>query len=76
MTAFGLAVLATVAGGRTLDLVRSGVDGQAALAGGYHFAWLIGAGVIAVTIAVAAALLRSQPQAAVESALAECEAAA
>ena len=74
--ALGLAVLATVAGGRTLDLVRSGVDGQAALAGGYHFAWLIGAGVIAVTIAVAAALLRSQPQAAVESALAECEAAA
>jgi len=58
--AFGLAVLATVAGARTLDLVRSGVDGPAALAGGYHFAWLIGACVVAVTIVVAAALLRSR----------------
>ncbi len=57
--AFGLAVLATVAGARTLDLVRSGVDGPAALSAGYHFAWLIGAGIVAVTIVVAAALLRS-----------------
>src|SRR6266550_2784232 len=76
--AFGLAVLATVAGARTLDLAHAGVDGQAALAGGYHFAWLIGAGVVAVTIAVAAAFLRSraQAQAPAESAPAECEAAA
>ncbi len=74
--AFGLAVLATVAGARTLDLVHSGVDGQAALAGGYHFAWLIGAGVVAVTIAVAVAMLRSPARAPAESAPAACEAAA
>ena len=74
--AFGLAVLATLAGARTLDLVRNGIDGQAALSGGYHFAWLVGAGVVAVTIGVAAALLRAQAQAPADAALAECEAAA
>ncbi len=34
--AFGLAVLATVAGGRTLDMVRNGVDVGAAVSGGFH----------------------------------------
>ena len=58
--AFGLAVMATIAGGRTLELIREGTDGAAALAGGYHFAWLVGAGTVAVTLAGAAWLLRPQ----------------
>ncbi len=75
--AFGLAVLATVAGARTVDLVRSGVDGQVALAGGYHFAWLLGAGVVLVTLVIAGSLLRfSEPVAQPEAALDECEAVA
>ena len=74
--AFGLAVLATVAGGRTLDLIRSGVDGTGALAGGYHFAWLVGACLVVLTLATAAWLLRSRPAAEMNAAPAECEAAA
>lgn len=74
--AFGLAVLATVAGGRTLDLVRTGVDGAAALAGGYHFAWLVCASIVLVTIATAASLLRSKPAEQPEAPLDECEAVA
>src|SRR2546428_634839 len=34
--AFGLAVLATIAGGRTGDLLQSGGDLSGAVAGGYH----------------------------------------
>src|SRR5579859_2790465 len=56
--AFGLAVLATVAGSRTIDMMHSGASLTAALAGGYHFAWLVGAGVVVVTLVIAAALLR------------------
>ncbi len=75
--AFGLAVLATLAGGRTLDLLRGGVDGTAALAGGYHFAWLVGACLVVVTLATAAWLLRSGEATEMESTpTAECEAAA
>jgi MFS family permease len=74
--AFGLAVLATVAGGRTLDLVRSGIDATAALAGGYHFAWLVCAGIVLVTVTMAAWLLRSQPAAQPQTTLDECEAVA
>ena len=44
--ALGLAVLATIAGARTLNLVHDGVGSAAALAGGYHLAWLIGAATI------------------------------
>ncbi|HKW69435.1 MAG TPA: MFS transporter [Candidatus Dormibacteraeota bacterium] len=72
--ALGLAVLATVAGARTVDMIRNGADGVAALAAGYHFAWLVCAIVVAVTLGVAASLLRSKPAAAVETiAAAECE---
>src|SRR5438046_111885 len=56
--ALGLAVLATLAGGRTLDLVRDGVDGAAALAGGYHLAWLVGAATIVITLVLAISALR------------------
>jgi EmrB/QacA subfamily drug resistance transporter len=58
--ALGLAVLATVAGTRTVDMMQGGASLTAALAGGYHFAWLVGAGVAVVTLVVAATLLRSQ----------------
>ena len=51
-------VLATLAGGRTLDLVRDGVDGAAALAGGYHLAWLVGAATIVITLVLAISALR------------------
>jgi MFS family permease len=58
--AFGLALLATVAGSRTVDMMRGGASLTTALAGGYHLAWLVGAGVVVVTLAVAVTLLRSQ----------------
>jgi EmrB/QacA subfamily drug resistance transporter len=76
--AFGLAVLATVAGSRTVDMIRSGIDGTTALAAGYHLAWLVGAGVVAVTLAVAALALRSRQadRVEIESPCVECEAAA
>ena len=77
--AFGLAVLATVAGSRTAELARAGVDATAALSSGYHVAWLVGAGVLAVTLAVAAVTLRSRKAAAPEIAAVQadcCEAAA
>jgi MFS family permease len=78
--AFGLAVLATIAGGRTLDLVREGADFAVALSGGYHFAWMICAGMVVVTLAAAAALLRSsmpaQRDTIEEAPCVDCEAAA
>ena len=64
--ALGLAVLATLAGGRTLDLVRDGVDGAAALAGGYHLAWLVGAATIVITLVLAMSALRRQSTASME----------
>ncbi|HSS60939.1 MAG TPA: DHA2 family efflux MFS transporter permease subunit [Candidatus Limnocylindrales bacterium] len=76
--AFGLAVLATIAGSRTVDLVRGGADTGAALAGGYHLAWIIGAGVVVVTLVVAALTLRAPRQVAeaVDMSPDECEAVA
>src|SRR5438093_9932282 len=59
--AFGLAVLATLAGARTVDMVHGGADTVAALASGYHFAWLVAAGVVVVTLAVDAWVLRAKP---------------
>ena len=58
--ALGLAVLATLAGSRTLDLIHAGVGSGAALAGGYHLAWLISAGTVLVTLALAISLLRAR----------------
>jgi MFS family permease len=74
--AFGLAVLATIAGGRTLDLLRTGADGVSALAAGYHFAWLVSASIVVVTLATAAFLLRSRSTAEPQATLNECEAVA
>src|SRR5947209_5100269 len=76
--AFGLAVLATMAGGRTLELVRGGVDGIAALSGGYHFAWAVCTAMLVLTMTAAAVLLREKRagQRADEVQCVECEAAA
>jgi EmrB/QacA subfamily drug resistance transporter len=74
--ALGLAVLATVANARTINLAQSGSGGAAALAGGYHLSWLVGAATVVVTLAVAAWALRPRSFEASEPALAEGEAAA
>jgi EmrB/QacA subfamily drug resistance transporter len=55
--AFGLAVLATLATSRTERLLAAGQDPAAALTGGYHLAFGIGAGLVSVAIVVAAGLL-------------------
>jgi EmrB/QacA subfamily drug resistance transporter len=57
--AIGLAVLATLASERT-DTLRAGGDSvNAALNGGFHLAYLIGAALVGVAIVVAVSVLRS-----------------
>ncbi len=57
--AVGLAVLASLAASRT-DSLRAGGDGPlAALTGGYHLAFLVGAAFAALAAALGAALLRA-----------------
>ena len=51
--ALGLAVLATLSSTRTEDLLAAGDSTAAALNGGYHLAYLIGAGLILAALAVA-----------------------
>ncbi|MEA2374402.1 MAG: hypothetical protein QOD53_865 [Thermoleophilaceae bacterium] len=55
--ALGLAVLATVSATRTDDLTAAGKSTAAALTGGYHLAFLIGAGMVLAGIAVAAVVI-------------------
>jgi len=76
--ALGLAVMATLAGSRTLEMVRSGIDVTTALAGGYHLAWLVGAGIVVITLAVSGWLLRRQTAAVAQpdESCVGCEAAA
>ncbi|MBW5480622.1 MFS transporter [Streptomyces bambusae] len=68
--AFGLAVLSTLANARTDALLSHGASAPSALTGGYQLAFRIGAGLVAVSLLLAAALLRSpapaQRRAAVE----------
>ncbi len=61
--AIGLAVLATVATERTHGLLAGGQSSAAALNSGYHLAYLVGAAVVAVAIAVALWTLRPERQA-------------
>jgi EmrB/QacA subfamily drug resistance transporter len=56
--ALGLAVLATVAAARSVALVAGGYSATAALAGGYHTAWLVSAGIVLVTVGIAVVTLR------------------
>ena len=57
--AIGLAVLATLASERTDVLRAGGHSVDAALNGGFHLAYLIGAGLVAVAIVAALSVLRS-----------------
>jgi EmrB/QacA subfamily drug resistance transporter len=56
--AIGLAVLATLATERTDGLLADGESPAAALNGGYHLAYLVGAALVLVAIVVAVAFLR------------------
>jgi hypothetical protein len=62
--ALGLAVLATLATTETASLRGAGSSAAAALNGGYHLAYLIGAGLVLAAIVVAVTVL--QPDKAVE----------
>jgi EmrB/QacA subfamily drug resistance transporter len=70
--AIGLAVLATFATERTEAQLADGESAASALNSGYHLAYLIGAGMVLVAIAVAVTVLRSRvPEPVVEMAAAE-----
>jgi EmrB/QacA subfamily drug resistance transporter len=56
--AIGLAVLATLATNRTGTLAASGQSNAEALTGGYHLAFIVGAALLVVAIAVAVFVLR------------------
>jgi EmrB/QacA subfamily drug resistance transporter len=56
--AIGLAVLTTVAAARSAALGASGHSATAALAGGYHTAWLVAAGIVLITIGITSVTLR------------------
>jgi hypothetical protein len=58
--AIGLAVLAMLATERTENLVADGESAAEALNSGYHLAYLIGAGLVLVAIAVAVSFLRAR----------------
>ena len=59
--ALGLAILATFSSSRTGQLIADGQRTAAALSGGYHFAWAIGAGLALLAIVLAATVLKSTP---------------
>jgi MFS family permease len=58
--AIGLAILATLATDRTESLVADGEPAAEALNSGYHLAYLVGAGLVLVAIAVAFTTLRAR----------------
>jgi EmrB/QacA subfamily drug resistance transporter len=62
--AIGLAVLATLASERTDSLVADGTSQASALVSGYHLAYLVGTGLVAVAFVIAAVVLRSPAPAA------------
>jgi EmrB/QacA subfamily drug resistance transporter len=57
--AIGLAVLATLATQRSSALLGAGASPAAALNGGYHLAYLVGAGLVAVAVCLAIGVLRA-----------------
>jgi EmrB/QacA subfamily drug resistance transporter len=59
--ALGLAVLSTIAANHTKGLLAAHDGVTGALLGGYHVAFLVGAGAISVGIVIAFALLRTRP---------------
>ena len=74
--AIGLAVLATLATGRTDDLEAAGAAHEAALNSGFHLAYLVGAGLVAIALAIAVVVLREVDPAAAHAAPQEGEGAA
>ena len=56
--ALGLALLATLSTTRTGQLLATGDPAAAALTGGYHVAWIVGAGIVLTAIAIAVGVLR------------------
>jgi EmrB/QacA subfamily drug resistance transporter len=75
--AVGLAVLATVSATRSEGLIGNGESTTAALTDGYHLAFLIGAVLVAVAIAIAMTVLEPERQAELRADVdpADCEAA-
>jgi EmrB/QacA subfamily drug resistance transporter len=69
--ALGLAVLATVSTNRTSDLIAQGQATAAALSGGYHLAWAIGAGLAIASVVVAATVLKAEKTVTTEIAIQE-----
>jgi MFS family permease len=65
--ALGLAVLATVSTNRTGELIAEGHAMAAALSGGYHLAWAIGAGLAIASIVLAVTLVKSNVAASAET---------
>jgi hypothetical protein len=62
--ALGLAVLATLAATETGTRRVAGEQAAAALNGGYHLAYLVGAGLVLVALAVALTVLQPEQRAA------------
>src|SRR6201999_609943 len=60
--AVGLAVLATLSTERTENLTAAGHSTASALTSGYHLAYLVGAGLAAVSVLIAIFVLRSEPR--------------
>jgi hypothetical protein len=65
--ALGLAVLATLSTTRSESLLADGEATASALTGGYHLAFIVGAGLAVAAIVLAVVLLRSERVAAAES---------
>jgi nitrate/nitrite transporter NarK len=74
--ALGLAILATLAGARTLSLVHDGAGTTVALAGGYHLAWLVSAATVLITLVLTVSALRGSSSMRMEIELDESEAVA
>jgi EmrB/QacA subfamily drug resistance transporter len=64
--ALGLAVLATLSASRSDALIADGDSTAAALTGGYHLAFWIGAGLVLIAIAVALTVLQPEARATAE----------
>ncbi len=65
--ALGLAVLATLSASRSNELIVAGESTAAALTGGYHLAFGIGAALVVVAVAVAVTVLEPERRAKKES---------
>jgi EmrB/QacA subfamily drug resistance transporter len=58
--AIGLAVLATFSENRSKSLIADGVNNASALTSGYHLAFVIGFGLVALAAAIAAVVLKNE----------------